>query len=83
MAYKSKIISPKGHPSPYAIKDFICDTPDDVEKLPKFGIEGTQQLNDGEDYVTNEPVYYNSSATVVEPYSGYVLAPSNNWKQIF
>ena len=83
MAYKSRKISPKGYPSAYAIKDFICDTPDDIPKLPKFGIEGTQMLNDGEDYATNEPVYYGSSATVIEPYTGYVLSPSNEWKQIF
>lgn len=84
MAYKvADTIAPKKPPHNYAVKDYICDSPDDINNLPRFGIEGTQLLNDGEDRETNEPCYYGSSATVAEPFSGYTLKPSNQWKQIF
>lgn len=84
MAYKvEKISSPKMPPHNLAVKDYVCDSEDDISKLPKFGVEGTQVLNDGDDKVTNEPCNYGSSATVISPFSGYKLAPSNNWVKIF
>lgn len=84
MAYKvEKIDAPKDGLHKFAVKSYICDTPDDINNLPKFNVEGTQILNDGDDKETNEPCDYGSSATVAEPYSGYILPPANNWKKIF
>lgn len=84
MAFKvEKITAPKKAPHWFAGKSYICDTPDDINNLPKFNVKGNQQLNDGEDAETNEPCYYGSSATVAEPFSGYTLNASNEWKKIF
>ena len=84
MAFKvEKITAAKRAPHWFAVKSYICDTQDDITKLPKFNVNGNQKLNDGEDRDTNEPCYYGSSATVIEPYNGYVLNASNVWKQIF
>ena len=84
MAYKYyQITAPRDGVKKYATKEFICDTPDDIQNLPKYGIEGTQFLNDGDDIYHNEPVDYGSTAIVAEPYSGHVLKPSNDWHQIF
>lgn len=83
MAYKAKLAAASGYASKYPIIDFVCDTADDIKNLPKFGIEGTQFLGDGEDYITNRPVYYGSSATVAKPFSGYTLFPNNEWVKTF
>lgn len=84
MAYKvEKIDAPKDGAHKFAVKSYICDTPEDIDNLPKFNVEGTQVLNDGDDKENNEPCDYGSKAVVAEPFGGYVLPPSNNWKQIF
>lgn len=84
MAFKvEKIVSPKSYPHLLAVKDFVCETSADIAKLPRFGIEGTQVLNDGCDSFDNEPCNYGSGATVLSPFSGYKLSPSNQWVQIF
>jgi hypothetical protein len=84
MAYKFKMmISPANALSKRAVKAYVCDTPDDVRNLPKVGVKGTQVLNDGEDHFNNEECNYGSEATAVEPFSGFVLNASNEWKQVF
>lgn len=84
MAYRvSTIISPKDAPRNLAVKDYVCDTAADISLLPRVGIEGTQVLGDGSDVYENEPCDYGSTATVAEPFSGYILPPSNEWKQVF
>ena len=84
MAYKlEKLISPAHYISHRCVKAYVCDTEDDVDNLPKVGVAGTQILNDGEDYFNNEECNYGSEATVVEPFSGYKLNASNEWKKVF
>lgn len=84
MAFKvEKIVSPECYPHFLAVKDYICDTEDDILLLPSFGVKGAQHLNDGSDEFDNEPCHYGSSATVLIPFCGYKLSPSNEWVQIF
>ena len=84
MAFKvEKITSPKCPLHGYAVKDYVCDTAADVALLPRFDIEGTQVLGDGMDAIDNEPCHYGSMATVLSPFTGYKLSPSNTWVQIF
>ena len=84
MAFKvEKIISPKCHPHNLATKGYVCDGPDDIAKLPRFKIEGTQSIDPECDIFDNEPCNYGSVATVISPFTGYKLAPSNEWKPIF
>lgn len=84
MAYKVvKTLRPRDGSKNLNVKEYICDTPDDVQKLPRHDIEGTQILNDGDDLANNEPCDYGSSATVGTPFSGYTLYPNNQWKKDF
>ena len=84
MAFKiERLIAPKQPPHNLATKSYICEDDSDIAKLPRYNIEGTQVLNDGNDRIDNEPCNYGSSATVISPFSGYVLSPNNTWKQLF
>lgn len=84
MAFKFKnLIAPNQGPHYRNVKAYICDTPDDINKLPRVGVKGTQVLNDGEDDIDNAECNYGSEATVVSPFGGFVLNASNQWKQIF
>lgn len=70
-----------GHPTLSNIKKFLCTTADEIAKLPRVNIEGT--LDTDLDPNINEPCSYESTATVAIPFSGYLLAPNNEWVQIF
>lgn len=58
-------------------KEFLCQTPDDVLKLPRNGINGTQDLID--DTVSNAPCAIGSTALVCSTAKVYILAPDNTW----
>ena len=75
------ITSVNGHPTLTNIKKFLCTSVDDVKKLPRVNIEGT--LDTDLDPNINEPCSYESTATVANPFSGYMLAPNNEWVKIF
>lgn len=85
MAYRAfKVDSAKRPPLNFAVKSYVCDTPDDIKNLPRFNVKGNQVLDDGDDNnFHNEPCDYGSSATVGTPFSGYTLFPNNEWIQIF
>lgn len=84
MAYRvEQIVSPKCPPYDHAVKNYICDNAADIANLPRFGIVGNQTLNDGMDTMDNEPCSYGSMATVLSPFTGYKLSPSNVWVKIF
>lgn len=84
MAFKFRnLIAPNNGKYTRAVKAYVCDTPADVNNLPRVGVKGTQVLNDGEDEIDNAECNYGSEATVVEPFSGYILNASNAWKQVF
>jgi hypothetical protein len=84
MAYRFvKLISPAHPPINLPGKSYICDTPDDIQNLPRFKIEGTQILTEDDDPTTNKPCNYASEAIVTSPFSGYMLNASNTWVQIF
>ena len=84
MAFKVKrVISPKAAPNNRAVKEYICDTDAEIANLPKVGTVATQVLNDGEDFFTNEECNYGSEAVVAEPFGGYILNASNEWKKVF
>lgn len=67
------------------LKEFLCSSVDDISKLPKFGIEGTQvdseYMNNEED---NEPCMYGSTAMVCDGSVSdvYILNPDNNWVKL-
>ena len=84
MAYRFvKLISPAHPPINLPGKAYICETPDDIQNLPKFKVKGTQVLTDADDPTTNEPCNYASEATVTNPFSGYILGANNEWEKIF
>ena len=66
-------------------KEFICTSADDLAKLPKFGIKGTQ-VDDSYNYNEhdNESVMYGSIAMVCDGATSemYILTPDNNWTKI-
>lgn len=70
-----------GHPVSNKKKVFLLDTADEILRLPRVGVEGT--LDAKVDPDVNEPCSYGSEATVVDPFGGYILSPSNVWKQVF
>lgn len=61
-----------------AIKTYDCTSDDDINKLPKYGIVGTQVLNDGHDNINNAPCGYGSIA-IVKGGNVYKLFPDNEW----
>ena len=61
-----------------AIKTFDCTSSDDIQKLPRYGIRGTQELNDGRDTENNAPCNYGSIA-FVKGGGTYKLWPDNQW----
>ena len=60
------------------IKKYDCTDHDDIRKLPRFNIPGTQVLNDGHDQIDNSPCGYGSTALVKDG-SVYRLFPDNEW----
>lgn len=69
------------HPSENGVNEYLCTSEEDITKLPKYGIKGTQQLNDGKDDFNNTPCGYHSTA-VVKGGNVYMLFPDNEWALI-
>ena len=67
-----------------AIKSYDCTSIDDIAKLPRYGIEGTQTLDDGRDDINNAPCGYGSTAMVATGTSTkiYKLMRDNQWTKI-
>lgn len=65
------------HPRPLSgsKKVFICTSVDDIAKLPRYGIKGTQT---GCADVHNKPCDYGSTA-IVKTGEVYMLWPDNEW----
>lgn len=65
------------------LKDFICDSVDDIAKLPRYGIRGTIENVSS---ATNCPCAIGSTALVCDNGDGssavYILTPSNEWKAL-
>lgn len=78
----SSIIAINGRPNSYALKEYICDSIDDVAKLPKYGVFGS--FDDSKDFTINNPCSIGSTALVCDDGNGscamYILSPSNEWK---
>lgn len=66
------------YPSKNGINEYLCTEEADIQKLPKYNVEGTQQLNDGKDEFNNTPCGYHSTA-VVKGGNIYMLFPDNEW----
>lgn len=64
-----------------AIKSYDCTSVDDVDKLPRYGICGTQILNDGRDEQNNAPCGLGSTA-LIKGGGVYKLWPDNQWDKI-
>ena len=60
------------------IKTYDCTSVDDIAKLPRRNIPGTQVLNDGRDVENNAPCSYGSIA-FVKGGGTYKLWPDNQW----
>lgn len=69
------------YPEVNGINEYLCSSADDIAKLPKRNVKGTQQLDDGDDDFNNTPCMYNSTATVCDGNGTivYILNPENNW----
>ena len=61
-------------------KSFMCDNKSDIEKLPKYGIEGAEQEGDT---VSPEPCLYGSDCFCLEDKSAWILGKEENeWIEI-
>lgn len=80
----SSIMTVNGQPNSYALREYVCDSIDDVAKLPKYGIRGT--FDDSKDFIINDPCAIGSMALVCDGGNGscavYILSPSNEWKAL-
>lgn len=57
---------------------FYCDRITDIDKLPKFGIEGEQQENDT---ISHKPCAYGSECKCLQNSSLYILSKdTNEWE---
>lgn len=63
------------------IKSYICTSTDDIDKLPRYKIPGTQVLNDGFDDRNNAPCGLGSTANVRGD-GVYILWPDNIWAKM-
>ena len=65
--------------------DYLCSSVDDISKLPRFGVKGTQEITDYEEEFLNDPCMYGSTALVIDPSLEtsklYILGPDNNWTE--
>lgn len=76
----SNIIKINGQPNSSIQKDYICDSIEDIAKLPRHGVYGT--IKDTTDDSINAPCAIGSTALVCNGESGssvYILSPSNEW----
>ena len=62
------------------VKSYVCTSIDDITKLPRFKIPGTQVLDD-HDPIDNAPCGYGSTA-MVKGGGVYMLYPDNTWDVI-
>jgi hypothetical protein len=74
-----KIIGVNGGANSYLQKEYLLTNAEDVSKLPRIGIEGTQEICN--DTVTNYPCAVGSTALVVTGAvtEAYILTPDNEW----
>ena len=74
-----KIIGANGNPNSYLQKEYLLTNAEDVNKLPRVGIKGTQEICN--DTVTNDPCAVGSMALVVTGTvtEAYILTPDNEW----
>lgn len=74
-----KIIGANGKPNSYLQKEYLLTNAEDVSKLPRVGIKGTQEICN--DTVTNDPCAVGSTALVVTGAvtEAYILTPDNEW----
>ena len=66
------------YPTVNGINEYLCTEEADIQKLPRYDVEGTQQLNDGNDEFNNVPCGYHSTA-LVKGGNIYMLYPDNEW----
>jgi len=69
------------YPLVNGINEYLCTSEDDISKLPRYDVEGTQQLNDGKDKFNNTPCGYNSTA-LVKGGKVFKLWPDNEWAEL-
>ena len=74
-----KITGINGKPNSYSQKEYLVTNADDINKLPRVGIRGTQEAEN--DTVVNEPCAVGSTALLVTGIvtEAYILTPNNEW----
>lgn len=77
-----RVYEVNGHPVRYNKKSFTCMTEDDISKLPRVGIPGTQVLTEEDEPDANDPVSYGSTVMVASPFCVYHLAANNEWMKM-
>ena len=76
----SNVMMINNHANHYALKQFICDSMDDIAKLPKYGVRGV--IESSYDLTINDPCAVGSTALVCGSSKVYILTPSNEWKEL-
>lgn len=78
-----KITKINGQPNSVDTKEYICQSENDIKKLPRYGIRGTQEEKN--DTVSNNPCAIGSTAIVCGANVStkvYILAPDNEWVEL-
>lgn len=76
-----KLISVNGVPIAHLYKEFLLETEDEIQKLPRYGVRGTFESADNNDDI-NSPCAFGSTAIVCKEGQEtcvYILSPSNVW----
>ena len=80
-----KLYTINGKPNSFSVREYIVDTPDDISLLPRYGIEGTMDVNIS-DKVSNDPCDIGSTALVCRNLDGkseiWILSPCNEWVKL-
>lgn len=73
-----KLLSVNGTPNSSYQKEYLLQSEDEVDKLPKYGIRGTLEDSVGSGDI-NSPCAFGSIALVCDTSAVYILAPNNEW----
>ena len=74
-----------GKHNSFAVREYIIDNLDEIELLPKYGINGKMNV-DKSDTQSNKPCDIGSTALVCQGSEGtpevWMLSPSNEWVKL-
>ena len=76
-----KLHTVNGKPNSFSVREYIVDTTDDIALLPRYGVNGTMNV-DASDSYSNDPCAIGSTALVCNTSEVWILSPSNEWVKL-